>query len=430
MKMFLSVFTALLITSVTPVFNAMAATPRRNGTTTTTARSKSNTPTTAFTDAEKKLKDLENALKAKLAEIKKAEEDKEAKTPDNTIDTSQTIDKKEDCEKITELRSGTECYKDAQTGKWKIRWTFKVGDDCPVKDCSVDKAVTKCVYEKVTESSFSCKITECIDTHEVIGGVCKKKESDSANEENNQPDEHAKCWENVDFATAGNWTGTYCDISECEDGYKVDRSRTACEEDEQPDEHAECWKEVDYATAGTWSGTYCKITQCQNGYHVSENDLSKCEENCWEKQDRNAKYGRVLNNTCTITECKRGYYIYNNKCEEEIRTSGCHYDFDEQKYGVGYKWIQESEKDTESDGKQYCKITKCHPCTTLKENKCVLTNKCMLVEDTVVACWDLGGQPEKANYEKRYWCYCSDGYKRDYFQFTTQRCVNNELIDM
>ena len=340
MKVFLSVLTALLITSVTPVFDAMAATPRKNGTATTTARSKSNTPTAAFTDAEKKLKDLENALKAKLAEIKKAEAEEE----------------EEEEEK-----------EDVNVGCWT----------------QIDKNAT--AGEVI---NGTCKITECIDTHEVIDGVCKEKEPDSANKENNQPDEHAECWKEVDFATAGTWSGGYCDISKCEDGYKVDRSRTACEEDEQPDE-TNCWDNVEHAINGIDHGTHCEIT-----------------------------------------ECNKGYYIYNNKCEKEIKISGCHYDFDEKKYGVGYEWIQESEKDTESDGKQYCKITKCHPCTTLKENKCVLTNKCMLVEDTDVACWDLGGEPENANYEEKHWCYCSDGYKRDYFQFTTQRCVNNELTDM
>lgn len=312
MKIFLSVFMTFLITAV-PTFDAMAATPRKKGTATTTARSKSNTPTNAFTDAEQKLKDLENALKAKLAEIKKAEEDKEAKTPDNTIGTSQTIDKKEDCEKITQHRSGTECYKDDKTGKWKIRWTFKVGDDCPVKDCSVDKAVTKCVYEKVTESSFSCKITECIDTHEVIGGVCREKESDPANEENNQPDEHAECWKKVDFATAGNWTGTYCDISECEDGYKVDRSRTACEEDEQPDK-TNCWDNVRHAINGIDHGTHCEITECDPGWYPHE--MRECKQEPTEMECR----GRIKNSTevkvqynsfgipdCYVHKCGLGY---------------------------------------------------------------------------------------------------------------------------
>jgi hypothetical protein len=298
-----------LITAV-PTFDAMAATARKNGTT-----------TTAFTDAEKKLKDLENALKAKLAEIKKAEEDKEAKTPDNTIDTSQTIDKKEDCEKITELRSGTECYKDDKTGKWKIRWTFKVGDDCPVKDCSVDKAVTKCVYEKVTESSFSCKITECIDTHEVIGGVCKKKEPDTTPPEaeteaepatqsdvakpTSKPEPEEKCCKDISHAKECVQHTSYCEITECDPGWYPHEMR----ECKQEPTEMECRGRIKNSTEvkvqyNSFGIPDCYVHKCGRGYKPSS-DYKACE--------RDEKYANMPKEYCEKT--LKGEYTEDSFCK-------------------------------------------------------------------------------------------------------------------
>ena len=304
MKVFLSVFMALLITSVTPTFDAMAAAVQKKHTTT-----KTNTPTAAFTNAQKQLEELKSALDAKLADLKQQEDKNNeqqaqptpSQTPNNEIDTNQALSDKADCEKLVATKNGTECYQDTQTKKWKIRWTFKVGEDCPVKDCSVDKNVTKCKYKKVTESSFSCEITECADGYTVVDNICTKT----------QPQKKHECCKNVEHAIECT-KSSYCEVTECETGWHVDRSRTECEQDEQEEE--KCWESDTHATNGVNHGTYCEITECDPGWYPHE--MRECKQEPTEmgcrSRIKNSTEVKVQYNSfgipdCYVHKCGRGY---------------------------------------------------------------------------------------------------------------------------
>ena len=81
--------------------------------------------------------------------------------------------------------------------------------------------------------------------------------------------------------------------------------------------HTDCWKEVDNATAGQWRGNYCHISECKQGYYA---DVRKCKKLMTERECQHTKpYSlRVIvyehNNECTVSNCVQGYTIRDNEC--------------------------------------------------------------------------------------------------------------------
>ncbi len=142
--------------------------------------------TPAYTTAKSQLETLFQQAKAAIEKIKTTTNTESQVIQENTIADNNVFDSEQACkDTITKSgRNGLECYKESD--KWKLRWTFKVGDECPKTDCSVNAEVTKCEYERVTATSFSCKVTECKTGYTVVDGVCKENQSqNNANSERN-----------------------------------------------------------------------------------------------------------------------------------------------------------------------------------------------------------------------------------------------------
>lgn len=267
-----------------------------------------------------------------------------------SVDTSQEFESEETCKKLLSMRQhGKECYQDS-AGKWKIRWTVKEGDPCPVEYCSVHKAVTACKYDQIEEKSFHCAVTACADGYKVIDGMCKKEQTVTCDETkglyvNAQGDD---CWE-------------------CPKGHIVNNGKCEkCPEDKKPAGN----KCIDYTCGASEYKLWGKCETCYNKNSIVKDN--KCVA-CPDTQ-------RAKNNKCVDFTCGPSELKISGKCEKcynknnIVKDNKC----------VACPDTQKAENNKCVDftcGPSELKISgKCETC--YNKNSIVKDNKCVACPDT------------------------------------------------
>ena len=189
---------------------------------------------------------------------------------DNTVDTGQEFEAEEACKYFANFKSGTECYKNSD-GKWKIHWTVKEGDSCPISECFDQTNTATCKYVWVP-SSFVCVADTCKTGYKVFGHMCQKEKQITCDETKGEivslsGDECLKCA-----------SGRIAKNGHCEE----------CPIDKKPAGN----KCIDYTCGPSEFKTWGDCTKCQQNYIVENNHCVECPST------KKAENNRCVDFTC------------------------------------------------------------------------------------------------------------------------------------
>ncbi len=218
---------------------------------------------------------------AEEQQINSVAQNKSKVESDNTIDINQEIEEQENCEKITSMKPGTECYQD-ETGKWKIRWTVKDGDSCSISECFDKTNTATCKYVWVP-SSFECVADTCKTGYKVFGHMCQKEIPIQCDE------------------TKGEIVSVSGDICiKCTQGYIASNGKCEkCPHDKKPDGN----KCIDYTCGPSEFKTWGDCTKCQKNYIVENNHCVACPDT-----------KKAENNSCIDFSCPSNMYKSFGEC--------------------------------------------------------------------------------------------------------------------
>ena len=216
---------------------------------------------------------------------------------DNTVDTNQEMESENSCKALASMKHGTECYQDS-AGKWKVRWTVKEGDSCPISECFDQTNTATCKYVWVP-SSFVCVADTCKTGYKVFGHMCQKENPITCDETKGEivamsGDECIKCV-----------AGRIAKNGHCEE----------CPSDKKPAGN----KCIDYTCGPSEFKTWGECTKCPQGRIVKNNHCVECPVT------QKAENNQCVDYTCgpsefktwgDCTKCQKNYIVENNHCVE------------------------------------------------------------------------------------------------------------------
>lgn len=219
---------------------------------------------------------------------------------DNTVDTNQEMESENSCKALASMKHGTECYQDS-AGKWKVRWTVKEGDSCPISECFDQTNTATCKYVWVP-SSFVCVADTCKTGYKVFGHMCQKENPITCDETKGEivassGDECLKCA-----------TGLIAKNGHCEE----------CPFDKKPAGN----KCIDYTCGPSEFKHWGDCTKCQKNYIVENNHCVECPSTMKAENNRCVDFTCPSNMFKSFGECVACNTLFENMVPNADQ-SGC-----------------------------------------------------------------------------------------------------------